>query len=86
MFQVLGVRDYLRRIAERLGPCGEELLDPGLQLLQALDVNTEFHPDSVRLLEAINQLHAACELLNDRLTNRFFYHPDICGKWSGAWR
>ena len=86
MFQVLGVRDYLRRIAERLGSCGEELLDPGLQLLQALDVNTEFHPDSVRLLEAINQLHAACELLNDRLTNRFFYHPDICGKWSGAWR
>src|SRR5690606_30517133 len=86
MFQVLGVRDYLRRIAERLGSCGEELLNPGRQRFQELDVNTECHPDSVRLLEAANELHAACEFLYERPTQRPFNPPDIYGHWSGAWK
>lgn len=86
MFQVLGIRDYLRRIAARLGPCGEDMLDPGLELLLSLDLDSEYHPDSVRLLEAINMLHNACERLSDTLNARFFNNPGISGDWSATWR
>lgn len=86
MFQVLGVHDYLRRIEERHGPCGKELLEPGLQLINDLDVNSELHPDSPRLLEAINLLHTACYALSDRLTTQFFNHPGTKGEWSSSWQ
>lgn len=86
MFQVLGVHDYLRRVEERHGPCGKELLEPALDMINSLDVNTELNPDSPRLLEAINKLHNACYSLNDRLTTQFFNHPGYKGEWSSTWQ
>lgn len=75
MFQVNGIHDYLAKLEQHHGPCGRELLLPDMELIHSLDLDTEFHPDSERLLEAINNLHNTCYLLNDRLTHQFFNHP-----------
>jgi uncharacterized circularly permuted ATP-grasp superfamily protein/uncharacterized alpha-E superfamily protein len=85
LFQVLGIQDYLRKMEERHGPCGREELDAGLAMIEKLDPDSDFHPDSEKLLEAINTLHAACYKLSDRLTIQFFNHPGSQGEWSSSW-
>jgi len=75
LFQVKGIHDYLAKLEERNGPCGRELLVPDMELIMALDLDTEFQPDSERLHTAINNLHNTCYLLSDSLSNQFFTHP-----------
>lgn len=75
MFQANGIHDYLAKLEERSGPCGRELLVPDIELLRSLDLDSEFQPDSPRLLTAINNLHNTCYALSDHLTNHFFNHP-----------
>jgi uncharacterized circularly permuted ATP-grasp superfamily protein/uncharacterized alpha-E superfamily protein len=85
MFQAKGIRDYLIHIERRHGPCGRDLLVPDIEMLAALDLDTEFHPESPRLIEAINNLHNACYVLSNRLTLQFFNHPGIHNDWGTSW-
>lgn len=75
MFQALGIRDYLRKLEPTHGPCGAELLLPAIALIEDLDLDTEFHPDSQRLQEALQMFSSACLALNAHLTSQFFNHP-----------
>jgi uncharacterized circularly permuted ATP-grasp superfamily protein/uncharacterized alpha-E superfamily protein len=86
MFQVKGIYDYLSRIEERHGPGLRELLLPGISLLDSLDIDTEFNPDSERLQETMFVLNSACFTLSDRLTGQFFNNPGALGEWSATWR
>ncbi len=85
MFQVNGIHDYLARIEQRHGPCGRELLVPDIELLKSLDLDTEYQPDSPRLMEAINNLHNSCYVLSNRLTLQFFNHPGMQNDWGKSW-
>ena len=85
IFQAKGIHDYLAHIEKRHGPCGRELLVPDLELLESLDPDTEFHPDSERLLAAINNLHNSCYILSNRLTLQFFNHPGMQNDWGTSW-
>jgi uncharacterized circularly permuted ATP-grasp superfamily protein/uncharacterized alpha-E superfamily protein len=85
MFQVKGIHDYLGRIEQRHGPCGRELLLPDIELLMSLDLDTEYHPDSARLMQAIDNLHNSCYALSDRLTQQFFNHPGMQNDWGSSW-
>lgn len=85
MFQAKGIHDYLLHIEQRHGACGREHLVPSIELLQALDLDTEFHPDSPRLIEAINNLHNTCYTLSNRLTLQFFNHPGMQTDWGTSW-
>jgi uncharacterized circularly permuted ATP-grasp superfamily protein/uncharacterized alpha-E superfamily protein len=85
MFQAKGIHDYLAHIEKRHGSCGRELLVPDMQLIESLDLDTEFHPDSPRLREAINNLHNTCYTLSNRLTLQFFNHPGMQNDWGSSW-
>lgn len=85
MFQVNGVHDYLARMEQRHGPCGRELLVPDIELLKSLDLDTEYQPDSPRLMLAINNLHNSCYALSNRLTLQFFNHPGVQNDWGASW-
>jgi uncharacterized circularly permuted ATP-grasp superfamily protein/uncharacterized alpha-E superfamily protein len=85
MFQAKGIHDYLAHIEQRHGTCGRDLLVPDIALLQALDLDTEYHPESPRLLEAINNLHNTCYVLSNRLTLQFFNHPGMQNDWGTSW-
>lgn len=75
LFQAVGISDYLRKLEERHGPCGRELLEPVIALVRNLDADREYQPESPRLLEALQQFSVACLALNAHLTSRFFAHP-----------
>jgi uncharacterized alpha-E superfamily protein len=75
MFQALGIRDYLRKLETAHGSCGADLLEPAIALVQDLDLDTEFHPDSPRLQEALQMFSTGCLALNAHLTSQFFNHP-----------
>lgn len=85
MFQVNGIHDYLHKLEQRHGPCGRELLLPDMALIQDLDLDSEYQPDSPRLWQAINNLHNSCYSLNNRLTTQFFNHPGMRNDWGGSW-
>lgn len=84
MFQAKGIHDYLAHIEKRHGPCGRELLVPDMELIESLDLDTDFHPESPRLLEAINNLHNTCYVLSNRLTLQFFEHPGVQTDWEAS--
>ena len=85
MFQVNGIHDYLARMEQRHGPCGRELLMPDIELLKSLDLDTEYQPDSPRLMQAVNNLHNSCYALSNRLTLQFFNHPGMQNDWGASW-
>ena len=51
------------------------MLEPAIVLIQDLDLDTEFHPDSPRLLEALQLFSNGCYALNANLTSQFFNNP-----------
>jgi hypothetical protein len=83
---VKGIYDYLSRLEEKHGPVVLEILLPAISLLDSLDIDTEFNPDSERLQETMFVLNSACFALSDRLTARFFNNPGALGEWSATWR
>jgi uncharacterized alpha-E superfamily protein len=87
MFQAIGIRDYMVKLEQLHGPCGKEVFDAGIALIRDLDLDTEYHPDSPRLQEALTLLSTACYTLNTQLTTQFFNHPRAHSGWrtSGDW-
>lgn len=77
LFQALGICEYLGKLESMHGPCGRELLEPAIALIRDLDIDTEFHPDSPRLHQALALLGNGCYELNARLHSRFFTHPRL---------
>jgi len=77
LFQAEGICEYLGKLERMHGPCGRELLEPAIGLIRSLDVDTEFHPDSERLLEALNMFANGCFALDNMLHTRFFTHPRL---------
>jgi uncharacterized circularly permuted ATP-grasp superfamily protein/uncharacterized alpha-E superfamily protein len=77
LFQALGICEYLGKLESMHGPCGRELLEPAIALIRELDIDTEFHPDSERLHEALTLLANGCFALNTTLHTRFFTHPRL---------
>lgn len=77
LFQALGICEYLGKLEKMHGPCGRELLEPAIALIRDLDIDTEFHPDSARLNEALALLGNGCFELNAILHSRFFTHPRL---------
>jgi uncharacterized alpha-E superfamily protein len=85
MFQVKGILEYMHRLSPN-DPGGQAELEKASALVQALDIHTDFQPDSVKMLEALNALHNATYTLSDELTTRFFTLPGgIQGNWSSPW-
>jgi uncharacterized circularly permuted ATP-grasp superfamily protein/uncharacterized alpha-E superfamily protein len=85
LFQASGLHDYLEKMENKHGPCGRQILRDGLLKIEALDLNTDFSPDSLRLRDTIETLHNLCYQLNDRLTLQFFTHPRTQSAWSSPW-
>ena len=77
LFQALGICEYLGKLEKLHGPCGRELLEPAIALLRELDLDSELHPDSVRLQEALGLLATGCRDVDARLHRRFFTHPRL---------
>lgn len=77
LFQALGICEYLGKLESMHGPCGRDLLEPAIALIRDLDIDTEFHPDSARLHEALSLLSSGCFELNTQLHSRFFTHPRL---------
>jgi uncharacterized circularly permuted ATP-grasp superfamily protein/uncharacterized alpha-E superfamily protein len=77
LFQALGICEYLGKLEKLHGPCGRELLEPAIALLRELDLDSELHPDSMRLQEALGLLATGCRDVDARLHRRFFTHPRL---------
>ncbi len=54
---------------------GAELLQPHIELVRALDLDSEFHPDSRRLQQVLQNFSDAVVAINASLSNQFFSHP-----------
>ncbi len=76
MFQVQGLADYLGRLEPVVGPCGGELVQPQLQRLRALDVESDLDPDGPKLASLVSELRSCAFALSDALTGRVFNHGD----------
>jgi uncharacterized alpha-E superfamily protein len=84
MFQALGIRDYMAKLEQLHGRCGKEVFDAGIELIRDLDLDAEYHPDSPRLLEALQLFTQASYDLNAQLTTRFFNHPRMHSDWNNT--
>ena len=71
-FQLIGLRDYLRRVAELFGEPADEQLDDAVEALAALDPGADLLPDSPRLAALLDQWSAAAARLSEQIGLRFF--------------
>ncbi len=75
MFQVVGLHDYLKRLGESFGPCGEDEFALATERLQTLDLPAML-TEPTRLSELLEDLADACQALSDQIALRFFSHID----------
>jgi uncharacterized alpha-E superfamily protein len=73
-FQVRGLHDYLRRLAEMFGEIGDEKLDGALAGLAALDPGVDLRAGSERLGLLLDECYGAAYRLGEQLGHRFFSH------------
>ncbi len=71
-FQLIGLRDYLRRVAELFGEPADEQLDAAVEALAALDPGADLLPDSPRLAPLLDEWSAAAARLSEQIGLRFF--------------
>ena len=83
MFQADGIYNYLRKLEDRYGACGSELMAPALESLKGLDPALHFQPENQRLRDAIDQLRSAAFATGDHLTQHFFSHVQP-GIWAAT--
>ena len=72
-FQLYGLHDFLGRLAEASGPCGEDLLQPCVESMRALEA-PDLQPRGPRLRVLLRDVYAASFALSERLELRFFCH------------
>ena len=74
-FQVQGLKDYFKRLAEQFGTGGQELLDSFLERLLRIDLGAELKsPTGVELPRLLGDLRHATFTLSDQISLRFFSH------------
>ncbi len=73
-FQLLGLRDYVARVAAAVGYAGEERMEKAVLALQALDPATDLRHGSARLLRLLDDWYGAASRLSEQLALRFFVH------------
>jgi uncharacterized circularly permuted ATP-grasp superfamily protein/uncharacterized alpha-E superfamily protein len=73
-FQLLGLRDYVARVAAAVGYAGEERMEEAVLALRALDPATDLQHGSVRLARLLDGWHGAAYRLSEQLGLRFFVH------------
>ncbi|HEV8097185.1 MAG TPA: circularly permuted type 2 ATP-grasp protein, partial [Burkholderiales bacterium] len=73
-FQVLGLRDFVRRLIELFGEFGDERFEGPFADLQRIDPATDLQPGSEKLAGLLEQWHAASGRLAEQIGLRFFSH------------
>ena len=73
-FQLLGLRDYIARIAAAVGYAGPERMEQPVLELRALDPAADLQHGSARLARLLDDCYGAAHRLSDQLGLRFFVH------------
>ena len=73
-FQLLGLRDYVARVAAAVGYAGEERMEQAVLALQALDPAADLQHGSLRLARLLDDWYGAAYRLSEQLGLRFFVH------------
>jgi uncharacterized alpha-E superfamily protein len=73
-FQVLGLRDFVRRLIELFGEFGDERFEGPVADLQRIDPATDLQPGSEKLAVLLEQWHEASGRLAEQIGLRFFSH------------
>ncbi|HZE60128.1 MAG TPA: circularly permuted type 2 ATP-grasp protein [Burkholderiales bacterium] len=73
-FQVHGLRDYARRLADLFGDFGDERFHGALKGLLQLDPGNDFQAGNERLLARLDEWQAAAYRHGEQLGLRFFSH------------
>jgi len=73
-FQLLGLRDYVGRVAAAVDYAGEERMEEAVLALQALDPATDLQYGSARLARLLDDWYGAAYRLSEQLGLRFFVH------------
>ena len=73
-FQVHGLRDYAKRLADLFGEFGDERFQGAAEALQRLDPAVELQPGSETLLARLDDWQAAAYRHSEQLSLRFFSH------------
>jgi len=73
-FQVLGLRDFVRRLIELFGEFGEERFEGPAADLQRIDPATDLQPGSEKLAALLEQWHETSGRLAEQIGLRFFSH------------
>jgi uncharacterized circularly permuted ATP-grasp superfamily protein/uncharacterized alpha-E superfamily protein len=73
-FQVIGLRDFVRRLVDLFGEFGDERFEGPVADLQAIDPATDLQPGSEKLAGLLGQWHEASSRLAEQIGLRFFSH------------
>jgi len=73
-FQLLGLRDYVARVAAAVGYAGEERMEEAVLALRALDPASDLQHGSARLARVLDDWYGAAYRLSEQLGLRFFVH------------
>ena len=73
-FQLLGLYDFLSRLADTYGDCGAAALIPLIDAMNRLDVANDLRPDSAILRVLMGDLRLASFTISERIGLRFFSH------------
>src|SRR5258706_9411967 len=73
-FQVVGLRDFVRRLIELFGEFGDERFEGPVADLRAIDPATDLQPGSERLAGLLGQWHQASSPLAEQTRLRSFSH------------
>ena len=73
-FQLLGLYDFLSRLADTYGDCGAAALIPLIDAMNHLDVANDLRPDSAILRVLMGDLRLASFTISERIGLRFFSH------------
>jgi len=73
-FQVLGLRDFARRLVDLFGEFGDERLEGAAAALRAIDPGVDLQPGSERLAAMLDDWYQAAFRLGEQLGLRFFSH------------
>ena len=73
-FQVLGLRDFVRRLVELFGEVGDERFEEAAAALKAIDPAADLQHGSERLSALLDDWYQAAFRLGEQLGLRFFVH------------
>jgi len=71
-FQLIGLRDYLKRIGEQFGDQVDDRVDLAVAALRRLDPATDLSPESPRLAQLVDEWAQTGARLSEQLSLRFF--------------